>query len=422
MKRIIITGLVSLSLFTCPAQHRIEDCYSKAQANYPLIKQYDLIEKTKEYTLSNAGKAYLPQISFSAKASYQSDVTQLPTDLGMTGIQGISIPALSKDQYNAAIDVSQTVWDGGVVRLQKESIRSAAEVEAKSNAVNMYSINERVNQLFFGILLADEQMRQNQLLQQDLKRNFDQVKAYMQNGIANQADLDAIRVSQLKAGQNYAQLAILKKAYIEILSKLTGETLSPDTEFEKPKAKLPDSHAINRPELSLFDAQIRNLENNKNEINARLYPKLGVFATGGVGKPGLNMLENEFSPYFLAGARITWNFGGFYTQKNNKNLIDNNISRVETQRDIFLFNTNLDIVQKQHNIAKCVEQLKYDDEIIALRTSVRQASEAKMANGTISGSDLTREINAEQNAIQEKTLHEMELLLAIYNLKFATNN
>ena len=153
-----------------------------------------------------------------------------------------------------------------------------------------------------------------------------------------------------------------------------------------------------------------------------MYPKLGVFATGGVGKPGLNMLENEFAPYFLTGARITWNFGGFYTRDNNKKLIDNNISRVETQRDIFLFNTNLDIVQKQHNIAKCMEQLKYDDEIIALRTSVRQASEAKMTNGTISGSDLTREINAEQNAKQDKTLHEMELLLAIYNLKFATNN
>ena len=422
MKRIIITGLASLSLITCFAQHRIEDCYSKAQANYPLIKQYDLIEKTKEYTLSNAGKAYLPQISFSAKASYQSDVTQLPIDFAKLGIQGISIPTLSKDQYGATIDVSQTVWDGDAVKLQKESIRSAAEVEAKSNAVSMYSINERVNQLFFGILLADEQMRQNQLLQQDLKRNFDQVKAYMQNGVANQADLDAIRVSQLKAEQNNAQLVILKNAYIEILSKLTGETLSPDSEFEKPKAKLPGSHTINRPELSLFDAQIRNLENNKHEINARLYPKLGVFATGGVGKPGLNMLENEFAPYFLTGARITWNFGGFYTRDNNKKLIDNNISRVETQRDIFLFNTNLDIVQKQHNIAKCMEQLKYDDEIIALRTSVRQASEAKMANGTISGSDLTREINAEQNAKQDKTLHEMELLLAIYNLKFATNN
>lgn len=422
MKKIIIMSLLSLGCLTGFAQITIEDCYRKAQANYPLIQQYDLIEKTKEYNLSNANKGYLPQIMFSAKATYQSDVTQLPIDFSQLGVQGINIPTLSKDQYGATLDVNQTIWDGGAIVSQKETIRTASEVEKKSNDVNLYSINERVNQLFFGILLADAQIRQNQLLQDDLKRNYEQVKSYMQNGIANQADLDAIRVDQLKAEQTKIQFVNTKKAYTEMLSKLIGEEINMDTEFVKPDATRPAFHAINRPELDLFDAQINNFETNNREINAGLMPKFGLFVTGGYGKPGLNMLENDFSAYYLVGARISWNIGNFYTRKNRKKQIQTSIRTIETQRETFLFNTNIDVVQKENSINSYFDQLKYDDEIIELRGSVKRASEAKMANGTLSGSDLTRDINAEQMAMQDKILHEMELLLAIYNLKFATNN
>ncbi len=422
MQKIIILSFMSLCCLTGFAQVTIEDCYRKAQANYPLIKQYDLIEKTKEYNLSNANKGYLPQITFSAKATYQSDVTQLPIDLSQLGIQGVSIPTLSKDQYSATLDVNQTIWDGRVIKSQKEGVRTAAEVEKKNIETDIYSINERVNQLYFGVLLADAQLRQNQLLQDDLKRNYNQVQSYVQNGIANQADLDAIRVDQLKAEQSRTQFVNTKKAYTEMLSKLIGEELNADTQFVKPEAVRPATNTINRPEMELFDAQIKNFETKNHEITAGLMPKLGVFATGGYGKPGLNMLENDFSTYYMVGAKLTWNIGNFYTRKNNRQQVQININSVQTQRETFLFNTNLDITQKDNNINNYADQLKYDDEIIALRGSVKRASEAKMANGTISGSDLTRDINAEQMAMQDKILHEMELLLAVYNLKFVINN
>ncbi len=422
MKRIIILSLMSFGCLMGSAQVTIEDCYRKAQANYPLIKQYDLIEKTKEYNLSNANKGYLPQVIFSAKATYQSDVTQMPIELSQLGIQGVSIPALSKDQYSATVDVNQTIWDGGNIKSQKDGVHTAAEVEKKNTEVSIYSINEKVNQLYFGILLVDAQIRQNQLLQNDLKRNYGQVQSYVQNGIANQADLDAIRVDQLKAEQNKTKFASTKKAYTEMLSQLIGEELNAETEFVKPEAVHPATGAINRPELELFDAQIKNFEAQNSQINAGLMPKLGLFATGGYGKPGLNVLADKFEAYYVVGAKISWKIGNFYTQKNSKKQIQINIRSVETQRETFLFNTTLDITQKDNNINSYFDQLKYDDEIIALRGSVKQASEAKMANGTLSGSDLTRDINAEQMDMQDKILHERELLLAIYNLKFATNN
>ncbi len=418
MKKLLLPNcLLFLCCLTALAQVTIEDCYRKAQANYPLIKQYDLIEKTKDYNLSNADKGYLPQVMFSAKATYQSDVVHFPIS-----VPGIDAPLIPKDQYGATLDINQRIWDGGDIKSKKESIRTSAEVDKKNVKVDVYSINERVNQLYFGILLTDAQLRQNQLLQDDLKRNYERTQSYVQNGIANQADLDAIKVEQLKTNQSKVQYFNTKKAYVEMLSKLIGEELNSDTEFVKPSMERPSTLTINRPELELFDAQIKNLEIKNQEINAGLMPKLGLFVTGGYGNPGLNILENAFTPYYIAGAKLTWNIGNFYTRKNNKNKIQTNIHAVETQRETFLFNTLLDITQKDNSINNYLDQLKDDDEIIALRSSVKRASEAKMANGTLSGTDLTRDINAQQMSMQDKILHEMQLLLAIYNLKFATNN
>lgn len=414
--------ILCLACLPCFAQLRIEDCYQRAQTNYPLIKQYDLIEKTKEYNLSNAHKGYLPQVLFSAKATYQSDVTQLPIDLSKTGIQGMNVPVLSKDQYGMTLDVSQTIWDGGNIKAQKETMSASAEVEKKNVEVSIYAINERINQLYFGILLADEQIHQNKLLQDELKRNYEKVQSYVENGVANQADLAAIKIDQLKAKQNNAQFVSIKKAYIAMLSRFIGEELSEHTKLEKPAQLRPLINTINHPELALYDAQIRYFEAQNRQISSDLMPKLGLFVTGGYGKPGLNMLTDKFEAYYIGGVKLSWNIGNFYTKKNNKNKIKTNIYAVELQRETFLFNTRLDITLKDNDIDKYLEQLKYDNEIIALRNSVKQASEAKMANGTLSGTDLTRDINAEQMAIQDKILHETELLLAIYNLKFVTNN
>lgn len=195
MKRLFIltTFLLGISPICLNAQElTLEECQQQAQAHYPLIKQYGLIEKTKEYNISNAGKGYLPQVSLSAKASYQSDVTEIPVDL-----PGIDIRGIRKDQYQAMLQLDQVVWDGGNIRARKEVTRATSEVDKQKLEVDMYAINERVNQLFFSILLLKEQLKQNQLMQEELQRNYDNVAAYVKNGIANQADLDAVKVEQL---------------------------------------------------------------------------------------------------------------------------------------------------------------------------------------------------------------------------------
>lgn len=422
MKRKIFAGGLLLFALVGQAQITIEECYRKAQENYPLIKQYDLIEKTKEYNLANASRGYLPQVMLSAKATYQSDVTKMPFDLAQLGMQGIKIPTLSKDQYGVTLEINQTIWDGGEISSQRAIARTGSAVEEKKVEVNIYSINDRVNRIYFGILLTDARIEQNRLLKKELQRNYDRVYSCMLGGIANSSDLDAVRVDQLKAEQNEAALLCTKQAYVEMLSQLIGEEIDATAEFVKPSIMRPSTDAINRPELELYDMQVKNFEAENRRVSSALYPRFGLFITGGYGRPGLDMLKNEFSPYYLAGVRMSWNIGSFYTEKNRRRVIQNNIQSVEAQRETFLFNTRLDIAMKDKSIEKYVEQLKYDDEIIRLKTSIREASEKKMENGTLSGTDLMRDVNAEQMAIQDKILHEMELLSAIYDLKFATNN
>lgn len=422
-----ITLLASMTLLLCSpvlAQVTIDDCYRLAQENYPLIKKYGLIAKTKDYNLENARKGYLPQLTLSAKASWQSDVTEIPIDASRLGLESVSFPRLSQDQYGLALDVSQTIWDGGEIQSQRDRIRTSAEVEDKNVEVSLYAVNQRVNQLFFGILLADAQLRQNHLLKENLKRTCLEVSSYVRNGIANQADLDAVKVDLLKAEQNEAEYQTTKAAYTAMLARLTGQNWDERTEFVKPEWEkvLYDSKEVRRPELQLYEAQIRNYRSEEQQITAGLLPKLGLYATGGYGRPGLDMFENDFSLYLTAGVRLTWNIGNFYTMKNRRKNIQNNIRLVETQRETFLFDTSLDAIQKDKTVRKYAEQLKYDDEIIRLKQSIRQSSEKKMAGGTLSGTDLMRDINAEQQAIQSKILHEMQLLLTIYDLKHITNN
>jgi outer membrane protein TolC len=400
------------------AQLTLEEIQRKARENYPLVQQYELVEKTKEYDLSNANKGYLPQLLLSGKASYQSDVTEIPVT-----IPGIDISPLSKDQYQVVLELNQKLWDGGETRARKEIIKQGSEVEKQRIEVELYSLRERVNQLFFGAILLEEHVKLNLLLQDELENNYNKVKALTRNGMANQADIDAIRVEQLKSEQRNTELSAALDAYKQMLSLFIGEEITPETGLIKPEIALADFHYTNnRAELRLFDAQNQLYDNTRRSIHSVSLPKIGLFAQGGYGNPGLNMLKDSFQPYFIGGLRLTWNISGLYTRDNNLKQLDVNKQKTDVQRNTFLFNSNLQISQQQNEIKKMQQVIVSDDEIIQLRKKIKEATRIKMENGIASATDLVREINAENMAIQEKTVHEIQLLINIENLKTTTNN
>ena len=421
MKHLILNCLlfVALPIAALGQSITLDECQTKAKANYPLVKQYNLIEQTAQYNISNANKGYLPQVTLSAKGTYQSQVTKLPIT-----IPNVTIPGLSKDQYQAVVEANQVIWDGGAISAQKKITNANAEVEKQKLEVDLYALNERINQLYFGILLLKEQLRQNDILQNELQTNYNRVASYKQNGVANQSDLDALKVEQINAQQRGTELHITQKSYFIMLSALTGLTIDTKTELIKPEINLASLNTTvnHRPEIGLFDAQNKLFESQKELLNAGNRPKIGAFVQGGYGKPGLNMLTNAFSDFYIGGIRLSWNLSGFYTQKNNLNKIEVSKKAMDVQKETFLFNSDLKTKQQQTEIEKLKSTLANDDEIIRLRGNIKKSATTKVDNGTLTITDLIREINAEDQAKQLKSLHEIQLIMNVYQLKNNINN
>ena len=419
---IIITLLIlnsQLSILNSFAQLSIETCYEKARANYPLIKQYDLIEQAKTYNIAATNKNWLPQLSLTGKISWQSDVTTFPERflemIDNMGITGVAFP--TKDQYNAALNLSQVLWDGGIMATQKKMATVNAEVSREQTNVNLYPLYSQINQLYFNILTLNEQLKQNQLFIEELERNYKMIESYIENGIALRSDLDNVKVSILDAKQRATEMKSYQKAGMAVLSAFIGETIVNPTELVRPQLTETQSGIADRPELRLFSAQSKQFEIQSQMLYTKGMPRIALFATGAVGNPGLNMFKSGFVPYFIGGVNLSWNFGGLYTMQDDKRNLSNLQKNIEIQKEVFLFHTNQKITQQNSDIEKLKDLIKHDEEIIELRTRIKNTSAAKVENGTLTVSDYLRDVTNENIARQIKTLHELNLLQTVEQLR-----
>ncbi len=415
MKKLFAAIALTLSCGAAAAQLTVEECWDLARANYPLIERMGLIEQAQHYTVQNASRGYLPQLQLTARATYQSDVTTISLE-----VPGIEIPTLPKDNYDAKIELQQVIWDGGRIGAAKQNAVTAADVSRQSLEVDLYSLRERVNQLFFGVLLLDGQLEQLKLTQDDLARNYDRVSALIKGGVANRADLDAVRAQQIEMEQNRISMSSSRESYMAMLGMMIGR--EGEQKLTPPAGGDVSSSQINRPELWLMDAQDANFQAQLKNISSKNLPTLGAFVQGGYGKPGLNMFKTTFEPYYVAGLRLSWNFGSLYTKKNEKRLVDNSRQGVAAQRETFLFNTRMQLVAEQRKIGNIKALMLQDDELVTLRGNIRRSAEAKVENGTMSGVELMREVTAENLARQARVLHKVQLWQAIYEMKTTTNN
>lgn len=392
----------------------LEECQRSAEQQYPLTKKRDLISKSLEYSLSNISKGYLPQLSGMNQLTWQSDVTEFPVSN-----PNANMPEISQTQYKAYTEVTQLVYDGGVIKQKKANETANAKVSTQSLEVEMYKLRDRINNLFFGILMIDEQLKTNQLYKDDINVGLKSVNAQIANGTSFRSNADLLEAELLKADQNTNVLNRNKKAYLEMLGLFIGEELNENTIFQKPIEPIVTA-TVNRPELSLFDLKNERLELNKKMINTRDLPKISLFAQSGMSNPGLNMFEEGMQNYFIGGARLTWSLS--YTKKKEKAIIDLQKLENEAEKETFIFNTNLELKQQNAEIIKLRENLIIDDTIIKLRNNVKNAALAQLQNGVITTSNYLREVNEENVAIQSKNTHAIELLLAQYKEKTTRGN
>ena len=407
-------------------QLTLEECQQLAQENYPLLKRYNLIQQTTEYSLQNINRGYLPQLVFSGQATYQSDVATLPELLtNLLAQNGYAVKGLDKDQYRIALDLNQIIWDGGNLKAQKENVTAQGEIQTKQTDVDMYNIRERINNLYFGILLIEDKIRLSQDLKTLLQSNYDKLESMRQNGTAMQADVNAIRAEYLKTNQQLTELTSMRQSFQQMLTLFIGKQVTANTTLLKPNATLPISLENLRPELQMFDAQLQQTEAQRRLLNSGVRPRLSLFAQGFYGYPGYNMFEDMFNHDFslngLVGVRLSWNISKLYTHKNDKRKLVLAQNQIENAREVFLFNNQLQSTQEQEAIERYRKMMSEDDEIIWLRTSVRQAAEAKLKHGVIDVNNLLQEITRENQARTNQSSHEIEMLKHIYELRHTVN-
>lgn len=407
------------------AQLTLDECRQLAREHYPEIRQYDLIRKSESYNLSNAGRAWIPQLVLSAQATWQTDVPQFPDVLtGMLSQQGVEIPGLQQDQYKVALELNQPIWDGGKSAADRHIARAEAAEQRTAADVELYALDGRVDELYFGILLLDERIAQTTLTQELLQSNLAKVEALQRNGVAMQSDADALEAEILTVGQQLGQFEASRESYRRMLGIFIGQELG-DRTLLKPELVEPLAGENARPELAMFAAKIDRLAAQEKLVKSSSMPRLGFFAQGYYGYPGLDfmqgMMNNDWSWNALLGVKLSWNFGAYYTQKNNLNKLRTSRKQVEVQRDIFLFNMALQTAQDNGNIARLRRALADDDRIVALRRSVREAAESKLRNGVIDTHDLLTKITEESAAAMARSMREIELLKTIYELKHTIN-
>ncbi len=410
----LITTVIPVLLYGQRADSMtLDECRAKALAHHPMQRRYSTIDISGQIDLALLRMGWLPGVSVSAKASWQSTVTSLPASLPM------SIQEPEQDQYQFSGEISQLIWDGGLTAARRKTIEAGTAVEKHRLDVELYSLNQQIDRLYFGILLMERQKEQTELLRQELELNRERISAFIRNGVAYQSDLDAVEVELLNVQQREIELRSDRKAFISMLSALTGEEIPDGARFQVPgddeRPTLSDENM--RPELELFESQRRAIELQRDLLISENLPRVSAFLQAGYGRPGLNMLDPEFDTFYIAGVRVNWELSGLYGYRKKLEKLDSGIENVNAGEESFRLDSRTRFLQGMEEIEKIRQLLKTDDEIICRRQQMKRAAEIQQKNGTISITDLIREINSENRAVQQKAVHEIQLLMALYSLK-----
>jgi outer membrane protein TolC len=390
----------------------LQDCYQLAQKNYPLIKQRELLSRADNYTIANAAKGYLPQLSFSGQSTYQSQVVEIPFP---------GAPQLSKDQYKIQAEITQSIYDGGNIRYQKELSRATTAIRQQQLEVNLYNIKERISQLYFGILLISKQLEQNQLRREDMQSGVHRTAGAVSNGTALRSSLDELKAEVLNTERARIQLMASRQAYLQMLALFINQPLDDNTSLAQP-APVALSAEIDRPELRLYDYQQQHYAVQEKQLRVNYLPKINAFVQGSYGRPTLNFVSNEFGFYALGGIRFSWGLGSLYTNRNSRQLLRINKQDVDVQKETFLFNTRLTMTQQQIEATQYTSLIQQDQEIITLRSSVKKAAMAQLENGVITPHDYISQVNAENQARLDLILHELQLLQVLHNHSNTSGN
>lgn len=404
MKRLTLLFFIISSISFGQTTLSLDSCIQMAKRNYPLIKQNNLIEESEKNMQNADSKNWLPKLSFISKAAYQSEVVEF---------LGKSFP---HDSYLAALDLEQTLFDGGQIHQQKQLNKLNSETDLLKNEVEMYKLIDRVAQLYSSILLSRESIKTLNIYKDDINNKKTIISASVKNGMTLQSNLDGLEAEELKTEQSLIEATENNKALYQSLGMFINKTMDDNTPLAvDPIMNTSKGDEIARPELKLFDSQKSILEARYKLTNKIAFPKIVVNGEGAYGRPGPNFLNQDIRFFAQAGISLKWNIGSLYNHSNEKQNYNINQQMVDVQKEVFEFNLKTTLLAQTAQINSLTEILEKDKLIIKKRNSIKETAATQLANGSITSTDYLTESNAEMQAVLNQKVHQIKLMNAISN-------
>jgi len=362
------------------------------------------LENQSHLDIAALRKGKLPQLDIHAQATYQSDVTMLPIQ-----IPNAAVTPPNKDQYRATLDVSQVIYNGGLIDAASKVKEVTSKIDRQQVEVDLYALKDQVTQLYVSVLLLQENRNLLMAKDEQIKARIKEVKAGVTYGTLLASAEQALEAERLIIQQQFAELDYNRSDLIHRLSLLIGKELTPDTHFGEPHVFIPGSER-ERPELQLFDLQKEQIDRSSELISRSKLPQLNAFAQGGYGNPGLNMLENSFDSFYMAGLRLKWNLFDWEKTKTEKQSLEINKDIINARRETFELNNRIELTHLQSEIDKMKVLIATDNEIIALREDILKTSGSLLRNGVITPSAYITEFTNLYQAKSDLNLHQIQLL------------
>lgn len=409
---LILFNTVTATLYAQNNPVTLKECYKIAYENHPNSKQKDYYKSISSLKLENIGVNFLPQISLRGQATYQSDVTELVVNNPL-----FQPPVINKDQYRITMDVRQLIYDGSNTSSLKNTETKQVLVDEQKVEVDLFSLKQRINDLYFSVLLFQQRMRVNQLLINDLKSRIAETESRVKNELNLPANLYILQAQLIQTEQEMENLNTDREASLKMLSELIGYTIPEKTELEYPQhqAVVFDDNLSERPEYKLFDCQKEQLNSYSDVISSRILPKLSAFGQAGLGRPGLNMLDNDFKPFYMVGLSVSWNPINWGADNNEKQIYQINQKIVDSQKETFEKNVKVSLEKYKSDMDKYENLIQKDEELITLREKIVESTYSQLQNGTITSTVYLTELNNKTQSQLMLETHKLQLLQAKIN-------
>jgi len=395
----------------------LQECYQLLEQNYPLVRQKTALAQRADLTQEAIRKKFLPSVNLNAQATWQSDVPHVPV-----APPGSDIPMPNKDQYRATLDVSQLLYDGGAVRNSIDAENLNTQAEQQQVDVAIHQVKRRVNQAYFTVLLLQETEKLLELAEQNLATQLREVRSAIRNGTAIPSTADVLQAGILQTRQQRFENRADRETALQTLGDLIGVKIDTSTILQHPEVEVSYDRPLTRPELSLYHAQQQYIDASSRIMGTTNAPKVSLFAQGGYGNPGLNLLDNTFQPFFMGGIRLSWTIFDWNITRDQRQAHLIRKELIDAERDAFELNTNTELKRQRAEIQKLIQLLRTDDEIITLRTRVARTARTQLQNGTITASEYLIEENALNESLISRSVHEIRLLQARADYKILQGN